>query len=127
MHQRFSRWAKSGVFERIFKLLASDHDNEYMMIDATIVRADQHSAGARKKTARKRSADRAVDSGNAYRANGLCASSNFWTSAAISGFWRFSLAMARALLGLYPARMAARVPFRQAMYSLINRSWRALR
>ena len=45
VHQRFSRWAKSGVFERIFKLLASDHDNEYMMIDATIVRAHQHSAG----------------------------------------------------------------------------------
>ena len=49
VHQRFSRWAKSGVFERFFKLLASDHDNEYMMIDATIVRAHQHSAGARKK------------------------------------------------------------------------------
>ena len=49
VHQRFSRWAKSGVFERIFKLLASDSDNEYMMIDATIVRAHQHSAGARKK------------------------------------------------------------------------------
>src|SRR2546425_1880650 len=45
----FGRWAKSGVFERIFKLLASDHDNEYMMIDATIVRAHQHSSGARKK------------------------------------------------------------------------------
>jgi len=58
VHQRFSRWAKSGVFEGIFKLLASDHDNEYMMIDATIVRAHQHSAGARKKTARKRSVDR---------------------------------------------------------------------
>ena len=29
VHQRFSRWAKSGVFEGIFKLLASDHDNEY--------------------------------------------------------------------------------------------------
>ena len=40
---------------------ASDHDNEYMMIDATIVRAHQHSAGARKKTARKPSADRAED------------------------------------------------------------------
>jgi hypothetical protein len=38
----------SGVFERILKLLASDHDNEYMMLDATIVRADQHSAGAQK-------------------------------------------------------------------------------
>ena len=49
VHQRFSRWAKSGIFERIFNLLASDHDNEYMMIDATIVRAHQHSAGARKK------------------------------------------------------------------------------
>src|SRR5450759_283463 len=61
VHQRFRRWAKSGVFERIFILLASDHDNESMMIDATIVRAHQHSAGARKKTARKRSADRAVD------------------------------------------------------------------
>ena len=60
VYQRFNRWAKGGVFERIFKLLASDHDNEYMMIDATIVRAHQHSAGARKKTARKRSADRAV-------------------------------------------------------------------
>ena len=49
VHQRFSRWAKSGVFERIFKQLAIDNDNEYMMIDATIVRAHQHSAGARKK------------------------------------------------------------------------------
>src|ERR1700694_1531878 len=49
VHQRFGRWAKNGVFERIFKMLASDHDNEYMMIDATIVRAHQPSAGARKK------------------------------------------------------------------------------
>ena len=61
IHQRFGRWAKSGVFERIFKLLARDHDNEYMMIDATIVRAHQHSAGARKKMASRRSADRAAD------------------------------------------------------------------
>jgi transposase len=61
VHQRFSRWAKSGVFDRIFRLLASDADNEYMMIDATIVRAHQHSAGAQKKAATKRSADRAAD------------------------------------------------------------------
>ena len=60
VHQRFSRWARSGVFERIFKLLAEDHDNEYMMIDATIVRAHQHSAGARKKMGRKPSADPAT-------------------------------------------------------------------
>src|SRR5271156_968710 len=36
VYQRFNRWAKSGVFERVFRLLASDHDNEYMMIDAPI-------------------------------------------------------------------------------------------
>ena len=41
VYQRFNRWAKSGVFERVFKLLSNDHDNEYMMIDATIVRAHQ--------------------------------------------------------------------------------------
>jgi transposase len=58
VYQRFSRWAKSGVFERIFKLLASDPDNEYMMI---IVRAHQHSARARKKRARKPFGDPAAD------------------------------------------------------------------
>jgi hypothetical protein len=36
-------------------MLASDHDNEYMMLDATIVRAHQHSAAARKK---RRAGDR---------------------------------------------------------------------
>jgi transposase len=59
--QRFNRWSKSGVFDRIFKLLASDPDNEYMMVDATIVRAHQHSSGARKKTVRKPSGGRVVD------------------------------------------------------------------
>jgi transposase len=61
VYQRFNRWAKSGVFARVFRLLASDHDNEYMMIDATIVRAHQHSAGAKKKTVRRPSADPAAD------------------------------------------------------------------
>ena len=55
VHTRFSRWAKSGVGENLFKRLAADPDNEYAMIDSTIVRAHQHSAGALKKTARKRS------------------------------------------------------------------------
>jgi hypothetical protein len=35
-------------------MLASDADNEYAMIDSTIVRAHQHSAGAQKKTAKTR-------------------------------------------------------------------------
>jgi transposase len=53
-HRRFSRWSKSGVFESIFKYLALDADNEYAMIDSTIVRAHQHSAGAKKKSAKIR-------------------------------------------------------------------------
>jgi len=62
VHRRFSRWATSGVWERIFRRLAEDADNEYAMIDSTVVRAHQHSAGAQKKTARiRRSDDRAVD------------------------------------------------------------------
>jgi transposase len=38
-HTRFSRWAKSGVWESLFKALADDPDNEYVMIGATIVNA----------------------------------------------------------------------------------------
>ena len=49
VHTRFTRWAASGVWERLFKHLAEDADNEYAMIDSTIVRAHQHSAGAQKK------------------------------------------------------------------------------
>src|SRR5579872_76662 len=61
VHRRFSRWAKPGVWERVFQHLAADADNEYAMIDSTIVRAHQHSAGAPKKPRRTRqSAARAV-------------------------------------------------------------------
>ena len=62
VHRRFSRWAETGVWERVFQHLAADADNEYAMIDSTIVRAHQHSAGAQKKTVRtRRSGGRAVD------------------------------------------------------------------
>jgi transposase len=53
IHTRWSRWASSGVWECVFKALSADADNEYAMIDSTIVRAHQHSAGARKKGAHK--------------------------------------------------------------------------
>ena len=32
IHTRFSRWAKSGVWKKLFEMLASDADNEYAMI-----------------------------------------------------------------------------------------------
>ena len=56
VHTRFSRWAERGVWKKLFETLAADADNEYAMIDSTIVRAHQHSAGAQKKTRRSAAA-----------------------------------------------------------------------
>jgi len=47
VHTRFSRWSKKGVWRRIFDVLSAEPDTEYQMIDATIVRAHQHTAGAK--------------------------------------------------------------------------------
>ncbi len=55
IHTRFSRWSKTGVWEQVFQDLADDADNEYAMIDSTIVRAHQHSAGALRGGTRARS------------------------------------------------------------------------
>src|ERR1700704_1011717 len=59
VHTRFTRWANAAVWERLFKHLAEDADNEYAMIDSTIVRAHQHSAGAKKGDLRRRQSDAA--------------------------------------------------------------------
>ena len=59
VHTRFSRWAENGVWEKVFKHLATDADHEYAMIDSTIVRAHQPSAGAQKKGARTKPLDEA--------------------------------------------------------------------
>lgn len=63
IHRRFSRWAEGGVWARVFAALGAEAENEYAMIDATIVRAHQHSAGARKRgaTATRRSGGVAGD------------------------------------------------------------------
>jgi len=53
VHTRHTRWSESGVWKRVFEHLAEDADNEYAMIDSTIVRAHQHAAGARKKGGKK--------------------------------------------------------------------------
>jgi putative transposase len=53
----------TGVWASLFNALADDPDNEYAMIDATVVRAHQHAAGARKKgVSTKPSAARAAGS-----------------------------------------------------------------
>ena len=49
VYKKFSRWAKKGVWKRLFNALSNDADTEWLMIDSTIVRAHQHAAGAVKK------------------------------------------------------------------------------
>jgi len=50
VYNRFDRWARSGVWEKVFKAMSAGADNQYAMLDSTIVRAHQHSAGALKKS-----------------------------------------------------------------------------
>jgi transposase len=60
--QRFNRWSKSGVWQRVFQALQSP-DLEAMLLDSTVVRAHQHAAGSQKKgRPTKRSAVAAADS-----------------------------------------------------------------
>ena len=42
--QRFNRWAKKGVWQRVFEALG-EPDLEWLMLDSTTVRAHQHAAG----------------------------------------------------------------------------------
>ena len=45
--RRFRRWAKSGVFESLFKAMSEDSDLEYALIDGTIVQVHQKATGAK--------------------------------------------------------------------------------
>lgn len=49
IHKRFTRWAEKGVWEKIFQHLIKDRDNEYLMLDSTLVKAHQQSATFKKK------------------------------------------------------------------------------
>ena len=58
--QRFRRWAKGGVWSRIFEILIEDSDLEHLIIDATIIRAHQHAAGGKRGFKIRRSGARAA-------------------------------------------------------------------
>lgn len=61
VYTRYARWGEKGVWSRVVKTISLHPDLEALLVDSTIVRAHQHSAGAQKKPARKRSAARAAD------------------------------------------------------------------
>ncbi len=46
-HKRFTRWARAGVWEEVFEVLTKDSDNEYLMMDTTIVRTHQQAAAGK--------------------------------------------------------------------------------
>jgi transposase len=52
VHRRFSRWAEKGIWAKLLSVLTQEADTEYVMIDSTVVRAHQHSAGAAIRTNR---------------------------------------------------------------------------
>ena len=46
-HKRFTRWAKAGVWEKVFASLTGDPDNQYPMLDTTLVRVHQQAAAGK--------------------------------------------------------------------------------
>ena len=50
VHTRFSRWAKAGLWQKVFEVLSHESDNEYAMLDSTIVRAHQQSVEKKEQT-----------------------------------------------------------------------------
>jgi len=49
IYVRFDRWSRKGIWQKLFEQLAGDPDNEYSLIDSTIVRAHRNASGARKR------------------------------------------------------------------------------
>ena len=47
--RRFDRWAKKGVWQRVFEAL-QDPDLEWLILDSTVIRAHPCAAGAEKKS-----------------------------------------------------------------------------
>ena len=45
--QRFRRWVKGGVFERVFACLSGEPDFGYALVDGTIVTAHHKASGAK--------------------------------------------------------------------------------
>ncbi|WP_156457988.1 IS5 family transposase [Sphingomonas sp. Leaf412] len=48
VYNRFNRWAKAGVWVRVFEALAAGAPASMHLIDSSIVRAHQHAAGGKK-------------------------------------------------------------------------------
>jgi transposase len=54
VYKRFSRWAKSGIWDEVLQELSKDADWEAVMIDGSFVKLHQHGAGAKGGTSTRR-------------------------------------------------------------------------
>ena len=52
VYQRFNRWVKRGVLDRIFHVLNRNLNLRTVMIDGTFVKVHQHGTGSLKESAR---------------------------------------------------------------------------
>lgn len=50
VYKRFNNWSSSGKLELVFRILSQEPDLEWEFIDGSIVKAHQHSSGARKSS-----------------------------------------------------------------------------
>ena len=48
IYNRYNRWAKAGVWLKIFEALAARSPHSMQLIDSSIIRAHQHAAGGKK-------------------------------------------------------------------------------
>ena len=48
VYNRYNRWARAGVWLRIFEVLAERSPDSLHLIDSSIIRAHQHAAGGKK-------------------------------------------------------------------------------
>lgn len=48
VYNRFNRWARAGVWVRVFEALSASSPGSMHLIDSSIIRAHQHAAGGKK-------------------------------------------------------------------------------
>ena len=49
VYNRFNRWRKAGIWDRLMDAIVKAHDGKVQMIDSSIVRVHQHASGAKKR------------------------------------------------------------------------------
>src|SRR4030095_2151734 len=48
-YNRFNRWRKAGIWDRLMDAVVKAHDGKVQMIDSSIVRVHQHASGVKKR------------------------------------------------------------------------------